>query len=236
MIRDETTVSRKNILIIEDEHDLANIIKNYLVKEQYNAEICSNGRDASALLERFQPHMVLLDLMLPGQDGLEILRQLRLKSTIPVIIISAKDTELDRILGLKIGADDYMTKPFSIKELVARVDALFRRISTYQFRTEINQKLRFNSVLVDFTSRIVTHGEKTVNLTAKEFDLLAFMLKHPKQVLSKEQIYDHVWGLNEYGDINTVAIHIQKIREKLGQAHSITTVRGIGYRFDGDLT
>lgn len=229
-------MSRKNILIIEDEHDLANIIKNYLVKEQYNAEICFNGSDALALLERFQPHMVLLDLMLPGKDGLEILRQLRLKSTIPVIIISAKETELDRILGLKIGADDYMTKPFSIKELVARVDALFRRIGAYQVSTEANQHILFDNVRVDFTSRIVTHEGRTVNLTAKEFDLLAFMLKHPKQVLSKEQLYDHVWGLNEYGDVNTVAIHIQKIREKLGQAHSITTVRGIGYRFDGDLT
>jgi len=229
-------MSRKNILIIEDEHDLANIIKNYLVKEQYNAEVCSDGSDALALLERFQPHMVLLDLMLPGKDGLEILRQLRLKSAIPVMIISAKETELDRILGLKIGADDYMTKPFSIKELVARVDALFRRTSAYPFGTAVSQKIRFNHVLVDFASRIVTHEGKPVNLTAKEFDLLAFMLKHPKQVLSKEQLYDHVWGMNEYGDINTVAIHIQKIREKLGQAHNITTVRGIGYRFDGDLT
>lgn len=137
-------MSRKNILIIEDERDLANMIKNYLVKEQYNAEICPNGSDALTLLERYQPHMVLLDLMLPGKDGLEILRQIRLKSAIPVIIISAKETELDRILGLKIGADDYMVKPFSIKELVARVDALFRRISAYQFSTEVNQKIQFN--------------------------------------------------------------------------------------------
>ncbi len=137
-------MSRKNILIIEDERDLANMIKNYLVKEQYNAEICHNGSDALTLLERYQPHMVLLDLMLPGKDGLEILRQIRLKSAIPVIIISAKETELDRILGLKIGADDYMVKPFSIKELVARVDALFRRISAYQFSTEVNQKIQFN--------------------------------------------------------------------------------------------
>lgn len=228
-------MSRKNILIIEDERDLANMIKNYLIKEQYNAEVCSNGSDALALFERYQPHMVLLDLMLPGKDGLEILRQIRLKSTLPVIIISAKESELDRILGLKIGADDYMVKPFSIKELVARVDALFRRISAYQFSTEANQKIQFNSVMIDLASRMMTNAEEPVNLTAKEFDLLVFLLKHPKQVLSKEQIYDNVWGLNEYGDVNTVAIHIQKIREKLGQAHYITTVRGIGYRFDGEL-
>ncbi|ASA20033.1 response regulator transcription factor [Paenibacillus donghaensis] len=228
-------MSRKNILIIEDERDLANMIKNYLIKEQYNAEICCNGSDALAVVERYQPHMVILDLMLPGKDGLEILRQVRLKSAIPVIIISAKETELDRILGLKIGADDYMTKPFSIKELVARVDALFRRISAYQFSTEANQRIQFNNMLIDLTSRMVTIEGEPVNLTAKEFDLLAFLLKHPKQVLSKEQMYDNVWGLNEYGDINTVAIHIQKIREKLGQAHGITTMRGIGYRFDGEL-
>lgn len=228
-------MSRKNILIIEDEHDLATIIQTYLTKEQYDTEICASGNDALAILDRFQPHMVLLDLMLPGKDGLEILRQLRLKTAIPVIIISAKETELDVILGLKLGADDYMTKPFSIKELVARIDALFRRLSPTPLTSEGNHKVKFDQVFVDFSSRIVTLGEEAVNLTAKEFDLLAFMLRHPKQALSKEQIYDQVWGLHEYGDINTVAIHIQKIREKLGQAHHITTLRGIGYRFDGEF-
>lgn len=230
-------MSRKNILIIEDERDLAEMIRNYLHKEQYRAEICTTGSDALAFVERFQPHMVLLDLMLPGKDGLEILRQLRQTSAIPVIIISAKETELDRILGLKLGADDYMTKPFSIKELVARVDALFRRINAHAFstRTGIHEQLRFGRVQVDIAARIVMLEAQQVNLTAKEFDLLAFLLRHPKQVLSKEQIYDQVWGLHEYGELNTVAIHIQKIREKLGPAHQITTVRGIGYRFDGEL-
>jgi len=228
-------MSKKNILIIEDELDLASMIKNYLVKEQYNAEIISNGGEAVAAVERYQPQMVLLDLMLPGKDGLEILRQIRLKSTIPVIIISAKETELDRILGLKIGADDYMTKPFSIKELIARVDALFRRVDNYRFSTEANGKLNYGNISIDFASRTVKKNEEMINLTPKEFELLILLTEHPRQVLSKEQIYDNVWGLNEYGDINTVTIHIQKIREKLGQEHGITTVRGIGYRFDGEL-
>jgi len=228
-------MSKKNILIIEDELDLASMIKNYLVKEQYNAEIISNGGEAVAAVERYQPQMVLLDLMLPGKDGLEILRQIRLKSTIPVIIISAKETELDRILGLKIGADDYMTKPFSIKELIARVDALFRRVDNYRFTTEANGKLNYGNISIDFASRTVKKNDEMINLTPKEFELLILLTEHPRQVLSKEQIYDNVWGLNEYGDINTVTIHIQKIREKLGQEHGITTVRGIGYRFDGGL-
>jgi len=228
-------MSKKNILIIEDELDLASMIKNYLVKEQYNAEIISNGGEAVAAVERYQPQMILLDLMLPGKDGLEILRQIRLKSTIPVIIISAKETELDRILGLKIGADDYMTKPFSIKELIARVDALFRRVDNYRFTTEANGKLNYGNISIDFASRTVKKNDEMINLTPKEFELLILLTEHPRQVLSKEQIYDNVWGLNEYGDINTVTIHIQKIREKLGQEHGITTVRGIGYRFDGGL-
>jgi len=228
-------MSKKNILIIEDELDLASMIKNYLVKEQYNAEIISNGGEAVAAVERYQPQMILLDLMLPGKDGLEILRQIRLRSTIPVIIISAKETELDRILGLKIGADDYMTKPFSIKELIARVDALFRRVDNYRFTTEANGKFNYGNISIDFASRTVKKNDEIINLTPKEFELLILLTEHPRQVLSKEQIYDNVWGLNEYGDINTVTIHIQKIREKLGQEHGITTVRGIGYRFDGEL-
>jgi two-component system response regulator VicR len=228
-------MSRKNILIIEDEPDLADMMKKYLTKEQYCAEITLNGKDALTIIEQYHPHMLLLDLMLPGMDGLEILRQVRLRSTIPVIIISAKETELDRILGLKLGADDYMTKPFSMKELVARVDALFRRIDTYPLSQKAHSKLSFNNISMDLTSRIIAKDNQIISLTAKEFDLLSFLLKHPGQVLSKGQLYDNVWGINEYGDINTVTIHIQKIREKLGQAHSITTVRGIGYRFDGVL-
>jgi len=228
-------MGKKNILIIEDEHDLANIIKNYLVKEQYSAEIVSSGEYALMEIERYKPHMILLDIMLPAKDGLEILRQIRMNSIIPVIIISAKETELDRILGLKIGADDYMTKPFSIKELVARVAALFRRVDAYRFTQTEHNRLQFGNISIDILSRTVTKNDEAVNLTPKEFDLLTFLAEHPRQVLSKEQIYDHVWGLTEYGDINTITIHIQKIREKLGCEHGITTIRGIGYRLDGEI-
>lgn len=228
-------MSKQRILIIEDEFELASMIKNYLVKEQYDVIILSNGGEALTEIERFQPQMLLLDLMLPGKDGLDILQHVRINSTIPVIIISAKETELDRILGLKFGADDYMIKPFSLKELVARVDALFRRVGHYSDLSNSSGELRYDDIIINLESRMVTRENEIVNFTQKEFDLFVFLLKHPRQALSKEQIYNNVWGQNEYGDINTIAIHVQKIREKLGHAHGITTIRGIGYRFDGEL-
>ncbi|HHX66700.1 MAG: response regulator transcription factor [Miniphocaeibacter sp.] len=226
---------KKRILIIEDERDLANMIKIYLHKEQYQVEVCDDGNYAISVVENFNPDMILLDLMLPGKDGLEILREIRTKLILPVIIISAKETESDRILGLKLGADDYLTKPFSIKELVVRVATLFRRIDTYQHLKDIQRQFQYDDIFIDFSARLVKKQQAIVSLTAKEFDLLAYLLKHPKQVMSKEQLYDNVWGINKYGDINTVAIHIQKIREKLGKYNNISTVRGVGYRFDGEL-
>jgi len=226
---------KKRILIIEDERDLANMIKIYLHKEQYQVEVCDDGKYAISVVENFNPDMILLDLMLPGKDGLEILREIRTKLILPVIIISAKETESDRILGLKLGADDYLTKPFSIKELVVRVATLFRRIDTYQHLKDIQRQFQYDDIFIDFSARLVKKQQAIVSLTAKEFDLLAYLLKHPKQVMSKEQLYDNVWGINKYGDINTVAIHIQKIREKLGKYNNISTVRGVGYRFDGEL-
>lgn len=228
-------MNKKKILIIEDEYDLANMIKKYLVREQFEVEIIQNGRDALDAYKHFQPDMLLLDIMLPEKDGLEILRQIRTKSTIPIVIISAKEKEIDRILGLKIGADDYLTKPFSMKELVARVEAIFRRIEAYQNTHLEKKEWTYNDLYINLTSREIYKNTTEINLTVKEFDLLAFLVNHPKQVLSKEQLYDNVWGINEFGDMNTVTIHIQKIREKLGPTHNITTVRGIGYRFDGSV-
>ncbi|MCL1694868.1 MULTISPECIES: response regulator transcription factor [unclassified Lysinibacillus] len=228
-------MGKKKILIIEDEYDLASMIKKYLLLEQYDVELSLNGGKALTAFDMFKPDMILLDIMLPEKDGLEILRQVRMKSTLPVIIISAKETELDRILGLKIGADDYMIKPFSMKELVARIEAIFRRIDNYSRSTIDKQILKYNQFRIDVNSREISHNNSQLNFTAKEFDLFVFLLQHPKQVFSKTQIYDNVWGINEYGDMNTVTIHVQKIREKLGQGHEITTIRGIGYRFDGVL-
>ncbi|MBL1225270.1 response regulator transcription factor [Enterococcus sp. BWR-S5] len=227
-------MDRKRILVIEDAIELAEMIRKYLANEQYSVSLLSNGSEALTMIGMLQPDMILLDLMLPGTDGLEILRQVRTVSMVPIIIISAKETELDRILGLKIGADDYMTKPFSMKEMVARVEALFRRTEANQ---PINNKKRFRfaNISVDEVSRVVMREDKELYLTAKEFDLLICLLKHPRQVLSKEQLYHHVWGVHEYGENHTVTIHIQKIREKLGKDNGITTVRGAGYRFDGGI-
>lgn len=228
-------MSKKKLLIIEDEFDLAIMIKKYLEQESYQVKIISNGNEALPVFDKFHPDMILLDIMLPEKDGLEILQQLRTKSTLPIIVISAKETELDRLLGLKMGADDYLTKPFSLKELIARVQTLFRRIDVYQSTNLISNCFQYHQFIIDLNAREISRNDAFINLTTKEFVLLAFLLKHPKQVLSKEQLYDTIWGVNEYGNINTVAIHIQKIREKLGESHEIKTIRGIGYRFDGVL-
>ena len=183
-----------------------------------------------------QPDIILLDLMLPGIDGLEILRNIRLQSTLPVIIISAKETELDRILGLGLGADDYVVKPFSIKELVARVKAQLRRATTFtNLQTDEKSVLKFCDIQVNRISRVVKKSGVEIQFTAKEFDILSFLLSHPNQVFSKQHLYDQVWGFDEYGDLNTVVIHIQKIRDKLALANCIVTVRSVGYRFNGDL-
>ena len=227
-------MKQKKILIIEDDIDLAKMVENYLTREKYNVMICQQGDQALHVVKEYQPDMVLLDLMLPGLDGLEILKEIRDTSVLPVIIISAKETEVDRIIGLKLGADDYVTKPFSVKELVVRVESLFRRIDFIKIPSE-HSILYFDHVVIDLASRIVTRNEKVVHLTLKEFDVLAFLIKHPHQVFSKEQIYEHVWGINEFGDLNTVVIHIQKLREKLAITHLITTIRGVGYRFDGEV-
>lgn len=226
----------KKVLIIEDETELADIIRDYLKKDNFEVIICNSGNEALTIFNKVQPDIILLDLMLPGIDGLEILRNIRLQSTLSVIIISAKETELDRILGLGLGADDYVVKPFSIKELVARVKAQLRRATTFtNLQTDEKSVLKFCDIQVNRISRVVKKSGVEIQFTAKEFDILSFLLSHPNQVFSKQHLYDQVWGFDEYGDLNTVVIHIQKIRDKLALANCIVTVRSVGYRFNGDL-
>lgn len=226
----------KKVLIIEDETELADIIRDYLKKDNFEVIICNSGNEALTIFNKVQPDIILLDLMLPGIDGLEILRNIRLQSTLPVIITSAKETELDRILGLGLGADDYVVKPFSIKELVARVKAQLRRATTFtNLQTDEKSVLKFCDIQVNRISRVVKKSGVEIQFTAKEFDILSFLLSRPNQVFSKQHLYDQVWGFDEYGDLNTVVIHIQKIRDKLALANCIVTVRSVGYRFNGDL-
>lgn len=226
----------KKVLIIEDETELADIIRDYLKKDNFEVIICNSGNEALTIFNKVQPDIILLDLMLPGIDGLEILRNIRLQSTLPVIITSAKETELDRILGLGLGADDYVVKPFSIKELVARVKAQLRRATTFtNLQTDEKSVLKFCDIQVNRISRVVKKSGVEIQFTAKEFDILSFLLSRPNQVFSKQHLYDQVWGFGEYGDLNTVVIHIQKIRDKLALANCIVTVRSVGYRFNGDL-
>lgn len=227
-------MNEKEILIVEDETDLAGMIEKYLRKEGYSVVTIGKGGKARDYLKEHLPSLLILDLMLPEVDGLEILSQLRRVSTIPVIIISAKESEFDSVLGLKLGADDYVTKPFSLKELVVRVETLFRRI---HYETEIKEKKPriIGSLSLNPLSREIKKNGLNVELTAKEFDLFLFFVEHPRQVFSKDHLYEQVWGFDQYGDTNTVAVHVQKLREKLGDDSRITTVWGVGYRFDGDI-
>ncbi|KAF1297215.1 DNA-binding response regulator [Enterococcus sp. JM4C] len=229
------TLANKKILLIEDERELAEMIKKYLEREQAEVFLCDRGDSAMAIFERCQPDLLLLDLMLPGKDGLDILREVRLKETLPIIILSAKETEIDRLLGLKMGADDYLTKPFSIKELIVRIETIFRRMEQYSTINSLKNRLKYQHFTIDLAAREVLSEQTIIPLTTKEYNLYEFLLRHPKQVFSKAQLYDNVWGVAEYGDMNTVTIHIQKLREKLGPANGITTIRGIGYRFDGGI-
>ncbi|BDR56599.1 response regulator transcription factor [Xylocopilactobacillus apis] len=225
---------KSKVLIIEDNSDLSKMIELYLKKENYESQICRNGGQALEFFNKYKPDLILLDLMLPEINGLEILKKIRMTSIVPIIIISAKETETDRVLGLKLGADDYVVKPFSLKELMARIESQFRR-QNYNMESHKSSIVQYNDIMINRTARTVSKNDRLVTLTTKEFDVLNFLVNHPAQVISKDQIYNQVWEFDSYGDINTVVIQIQKIREKLPKTNAITTVRGVGYRFDGKI-
>lgn len=224
------------IMVVEDEVELAEIERDFLLAEQYDVLLCHDGNTAFGLFQQYQPDILLLDIMLPGTDGIEILRRVRTESTAIVIITSAKESEFDRILGLGLGADDYMTKPFSIKEMVARVKAQLRRSFYFNEKISITEHIiGFQNIKIDLKSRQIIKGEAEIFLTVKEYDILVFLLQHPNQVFTREQMFEHIWGTWEVGDLNTITVHVQKIREKLKDPESIVTVRGIGYRFNGAM-
>lgn len=228
----------ERILIVDDEIELANIVRDYLRAEGFIVEIASNGASAVNVFETFKPQLILLDIMLPDYDGMEVCRRLRSNSNIPIIMLSAKNSDIDKILGLGLGADDYISKPFSPGELVARVKAHLRRYVN-QFFEEPVKHLKFGTLEIDDKAYTVSVNNKKVDLAAKEFEILSFLAHHPLQVFTREQLFNQVWGFDEYGDINTVTVHIRKIREKIEQNPSqptfIKTVWGVGYKFDGDL-
>jgi two-component system, OmpR family, response regulator VicR len=230
-------MQREKIMVVDDEKAIAELLKDYLEEEQFDVIICSDGEQAITLFRQCQPQLAILDIMLPKLSGMEVCRIMRSESTIPIIMLSAKKSEADKIIGLGLGADDYVVKPFSPGEVVARVKAQLRRCNQLSVPTEKSELLKFNGLEIDLKAYEVKVNSIPTNLSAKEFEVLRFFALHPNQVLTREQIFENIWGFDDYGDINTVTVHIKKVREKIEEdpsnPHYIKTVWGVGYKFDG---
>jgi DNA-binding response OmpR family regulator len=214
------------VLIVEDEHSIGALIRSYLSRDGYGVVWVRSGEEALVELVRHSVRIVVLDIGLPGMDGFEVCRQIRARSSVPILIVTARDEEPDRVAGLELGADDYITKPFSPRELVARVKAILRRSEPSQ-RDPI---LTLGDIVVDLQGREVSVGGEPVELTAKEFELLACLLENPGIVLSRDTLLDRAWGTTYPGGTRTVDVHVGQLRRKLGRPALIRTVRGAGYK------
>ncbi len=218
----------QRILIIEDELEIANYLRRGLTLEGYSVEIAGDGNAGLAAARENPPDLVVLDLMLPGLDGLEVARRLRAASEVPIIILTARDAVPDRVAGLESGADDYLVKPFAFEELLARIRVQLRRRQSAQ-QSDV---LRYSGLVMDTAAREVRIGERRVELTAKEYELLEQFMRHPQQVLTREVIYDRVWGYDFGGESNIIEVYVRYLRQKLeagGEPRLIQTVRGVGY-------
>ncbi len=223
------------ILVVDDEEDLTELVGRYLRRERFNVVSANDGTTALELARRHAPDVVVLDLMLPGMDGLEVCRQLRQFSNAYVLMLTARSDEVDKIVGLTVGADDYMTKPFSPRELVARVHALLRRSRGVTETSTANHLDQFGDLVIDYEAHEVTLRGQIVSLTPHEFDLLATLAARPGQVFTREQLLERVWGEDFYGDEHVLDVHVSHLRQKLGEDPAeprfIETARGVGYRF-----
>jgi two-component system response regulator ResD len=220
------------VLVVDDEPTIREIVAGYLERDGYRTLEAADGNRARELLERDPPDLVVLDVMLPGADGLELCRWIRSRSRLPVIMLTARGEESDRIVGLELGADDYVTKPFSPRELAARVRTVLRRAEPEPVSEE---RLSFNGLVIDSATREVTKNGTSLRLTAREFDFLWFVASHPRRVFSREQIMRRVWGYSSALDTGTVTVHVRRLREKIEEEPSrprhLETVWGVGYRF-----
>lgn len=219
------------ILVVDDEQSILNLVTAYLRPEGYAVETAVNGRLALQTFRIFQPDLVVLDIMLPGMDGLELLAHLRRESDVYVILLTAKNEETDKLVGLAVGADDYLTKPFSPRELVARIKAALRRLQSGGSLPE-SQVMQFDHLRLDTAARRIWVDGQEIELTTTEFDLLKTLAEHRGLVISREQLLEQVWGQNFFGEIRVVDVHLGHVRQKLGPNHAIVTVRGVGYRFE----
>ena len=229
-------MNENQILMIEDEPSVGEVVSLYLRRAGYPVTVVYDGTEALKLLEKQLPQLVILDLMLPGLDGWEITRWLRSRSDVPIIMLTARSAESDRIAGLEMGADDYVVKPFSPQELVSRVRAVLRRVNPPGEQDGAEGALTFGDLCVDPQKRLVVVRDQQKNLTAKEFDLLLLLARHPRQVFTRDQLLENIWGLADYIDPGTVTVHIRRLREKIeldpGVPRRLLTVWGVGYKFE----
>ncbi len=230
---------KQKILIVDDDNNIAELISLYLVKECYDTLIVNDGESALDKIPEFRPDLMLLDIMLPGIDGYEVCRRVRTTSELPIIMLSAKGETFDKVLGLQLGADDYIEKPFDSKEMVARVKAVLRRSSSKS--TEVKETLdsdidavAYPDLLINLTNYSVTYKGSTIDMPPKELELLYFLASSPNRVFTREQLLDRIWGYEYSGDTRTVDVHIKRIREKIGEGDSwrISTIWGKGYKFE----
>lgn len=231
-------VNKQKILIVDDDNNIAELIALYLTKECYETLIVNDGESVMPAMESFSPNLILLDIMLPGMDGYQVCREVRNKYTVPIIMLSAKGEIFDKVLGLELGADDYIIKPFDSKELVARVKAVLRRTAAQPAVSASpsaqGDVVSYPDLVVSLTNYSVQYMGQTVDMPPKELELLYFLAASPNRVFTREQLLDHIWGYEYIGDTRTVDVHIKRLREKIKDhpAWSLATVWGIGYKFE----
>ncbi|ACB86450.1 winged helix-turn-helix domain-containing protein [Natranaerobius thermophilus] len=225
------------VLIVEDEQPIADIINFNLVKEGYETEVAYNGEDGLEKFASFSPHIIVLDLMLPGKDGFSVCKEIRSQSSVPILVLTAKDSEVDKVLGLELGADDYVTKPFGNRELLARIKALLRRVNLSGQDSSSSEKdediLKYNDVEINLKTAEVKKQGQAIDLTYREFQLFVYLVKRQGEVISRERMIEEVWGYDFIGEDRTVDVTIRRLREKLeddpGSPSYIMTKRGMGY-------
>ena len=228
--------AKQKILIVDDDNNIAELISLYLTKECYDTEIVNDGESALRAFETSKPNLILLDLMLPGIDGYQVCREIRTKSNVPIIMLSAKGEIFDKVLGLELGADDYILKPFDSKELVARVKAVLRRFQPAKPAVEASdiKCVTYPDLVINLSNYSVLYKGAPVEMPPMELELLYFLASSPNQVFTREQLLDHIWGYEYIGDTRTVDVHVKRLREKIKDNDSwrLSTVWGIGYKFE----
>lgn len=229
---------KQKILIVDDDNNIAELINLYLTKECFDTRIAGDGTTVLTTIAEYHPDLVLLDIMLPGMSGYDILREIRKTSNLPVIMVSAKGETFDKVLGLELGADDYIMKPFDTKELVARIKAVLRRSATEPAASEESaipkECVTYPNLVINLTDYSVYYYKKRIEMPPKELELFYFLASHPNQVFTREQLLDNIWSYDYIGDTRTVDVHIKRLREKLTQPSdwNLVTVWGVGYKFE----